>query len=68
MGPSSFSYTDAKGRDWYLHTKEVTLRNGHQQTIYYFAKVEDINFACDMPDGYVVIETSRTGMPVLKKA
>lgn len=67
MGPSSFSYSDSKGRNWYLHTKEVTLRNGHQQTIYYFAQEENIDFACDMPEGYEVMETERTGMPVLRK-
>jgi len=64
---SAFQFTDSKGGVWYLHTKEVTLRNGHEQVIYYFARVEDFDHTCDMPAGYEVMETKRTGMPVLKK-
>lgn len=55
------------GETYYLHSKEVTLRGGRKQTIYYFARDERAN-ACDIPDGYEVMENSRTGLPMLKKA
>ena len=55
------------GETYYLHSKEVTLRGGRKQTIYYFARDERPN-ACDLPDGYEVMENSRTGLPMLKKA
>jgi len=55
------------GETYYLHSKDVTLRGGRKQKIYYFAREEKDN-ACDMPDGYAVMENSRTGLPMLKKA
>lgn len=54
------------GEDYYLHSKEVTLRGGRKQVIYYFGRVAKEN-ACDLPDGYEVMENSRTGLPMLRK-
>ncbi len=54
------------GETYYLHSKEVTLRGGRKQTIYYFARDERAN-SCDIPAGYTVMENSRTGLPMLKK-
>ncbi len=54
------------GETYFLHSKEVTLRGGRQQVIYYFAREEKAN-ACDLPAGYDVMENSRTGLPMLKK-
>ncbi|OGD65774.1 hypothetical protein A3F08_01685 [Candidatus Berkelbacteria bacterium RIFCSPHIGHO2_12_FULL_36_9] len=54
------------GETYHLHSKEVTLRGGRQQRIYYFAREEKDN-ACDLPAGYEVMENSRTGLPMLKK-
>lgn len=67
MGPAdNFVYTDTKGQDWYLHTKEVTLRNGHTQTIYFFSR-DEREGRCELPAGFEVMETARTGMPVLRR-
>ena len=54
------------GETYYLHSKEVTLRGGRKQVIYYFAREERDN-SVELPDGYVVMENSRTGLPMLKK-
>jgi len=54
------------GETYILHKKDVTLRGGRKQTIYYFAREEKAN-STDMPDGYAVMENSRTGLPMLKK-
>ena len=64
----AFSYTNSKGQTYYLHKKDVTLKNGRQQTIYFFARDIRDGALDELPDGYQVIETQRTGMPVLKKA
>jgi len=48
--------------------KEVTLKNGRQQTIYFFARDVRPGALDAVPAGYKVVETQRTGMPVLKKA
>ena len=63
----AFSYTNSKGRTYILHSRDTTLKNGRQQTIYFFAKEEKDGALDAVPSGYVVAE-SRNGLPVLKKA
>lgn len=62
------SYTNSKGDTYYLHGKKVTLKNGRMQQIYYFARDVRAEALDSVPAGYTVVETKRTGMPVLKKA
>ncbi len=64
----AYSYTNSKGQTYYLHKKDVTLKNGRQQTIYFFAREVRDGALDSVPAGYEVVETQRTGMPVLKKA
>lgn len=63
----AFSYKNSKGQTYILHMKEVTLKNGRKQTIYFFARDERDGSLDAVPAGYTVVETQRTGMPVLKK-
>ncbi|MFC1711080.1 hypothetical protein ACFLZ1_00680 [Patescibacteria group bacterium] len=63
----AFSYTNKKGDTYHLHKKDVTLRGGRKQTIYYFARDVRDGAIDAVPAGYKVMETERTGMPVLKK-
>jgi hypothetical protein len=55
------------GRKYNLHKKDVTLRGGRKQTIYYFAQDVREGAMDSLPDGYVVMENERTGLPMLKK-
>jgi hypothetical protein len=55
------------GKTYYLHTKDVTLRGGRQQTIYFFAQDVREGVMEALPDGYIVSENPRTGLPLLKK-
>jgi hypothetical protein len=65
----AFSTTNSKGQTYFLHTKEVTLKGGRLQRIYYFAKAVKPEDSIDaMPTGYQVSENTRTGLPMLKKA
>lgn len=65
----AYSHTNSKGVTYYLHTKEVTLRGGKQQRIYYFAKDERPADALDaLPAGYQVVENPRNGFLTLKRA
>lgn len=64
----AYSYTNSKGQTYYLHTRQVTLKNGRVQTIYFFARDVRDGALASVPAGYQVVETKRTGMPVLKKA
>ena len=63
----AYAFTNSKDRTYYLHKKETTLRNGRQQTIYFFAKEVKDGALDEVPEGYTVAE-SRNGLPVLKKA
>ncbi|HAR55097.1 TPA: hypothetical protein DCR79_02320 [Patescibacteria group bacterium] len=63
----SFSHRNSKGNTYFLHSKNVTLKGGRKQNIYYFAKVAGVGAQNELPEGYKVIESSRTGLPILKK-
>ena len=51
-----------------MHFKDVNLRGGKKQRIYFFARDVRSGSLDQVPSGYKVMETQRTGMPVLKKA
>ena len=64
----AYSHVSKKsGKTYYLHSKDVTLRGGRQQTIYFFAQEERAGSLDKVPAGYVVMENPRTGLPMLKK-
>lgn len=65
---ATLPYKNSKGQTYYLHTREVKLKNGRVQRIYYFARDQREGLLTEVPAAYQVIETKRTGMPVLKKA
>lgn len=67
MAPQ-YSHTNSKGVTYYLNTKNVTLRGGRQQAIYYFSKDGGRPEACALPAGRVVGENPRNGFLTLKKA
>ena len=62
----AFSYTNSRGKTYILHTKDITLKGGRQQTIYFFAKEAKEGALDAVPDGYEVAE-SKNGLPVLKR-
>jgi len=55
------------GKTYYLHSKEVTLKGGRKQRIYYFAGQAKEGALDALPAGYEVMENARTGLPMLKK-
>ncbi|MBC7349981.1 MAG: hypothetical protein H5U05_08425 [Candidatus Aminicenantes bacterium] len=63
-----YAFTNTKGITYYLHSREVKLRGGKMQTIYYFAREVRPGALDSVPAGYQVVETAKTGMPILKKA
>ena len=63
----AYKYTNSKGTAYYLHSKEVGLRSGRNQVIYYFAKSEGPDAVNDLPSGFEVVENQRTGLPILRK-
>lgn len=64
----AYQHTNSKGQAYFLHMKDVTLKGGRVQRIYFFAKAVKPEGGLDaMPAGYVVVENARTGLPILKK-
>lgn len=63
----AYAFTNSKGITYYLHYKDVNLKGGRTQRIYYFARDIRPGALDEVPQGYQVIETERTGMPILKK-
>ena len=64
----AFSTQNSKGTTYYLHAKDVTLRGGRQQRIYYFAKDERPGESVDeLPAGFKVVENPRNGFLALKR-
>ena len=43
----AFTYENSKGTTYILHSKVTTLKNGREQTIYFFAKTEKDEGALD---------------------
>jgi hypothetical protein len=64
----AYAFTNKKGVKYYLHSKKVNLKGGREQVIYYFARDVRPGALEAVPAGYKVIETAKTGMPILKKA
>ncbi len=67
MGLSNYEHTNAKGVTYHLNCKDVTLRGGKVQTIYYFSK--DVrSTACGLPSDRKVVENPRNGFLTLRRA
>jgi hypothetical protein len=64
----AFKFKNSKGVEYFLHFRDVILRGGRNQRIYFFARDVRASSLDAVPAGYKVVETERTGMPVLKKA
>ena len=65
----AYTYKNSKGQTYYLHSKDVTLRNGKPQTIFFFSKSEGDGGGVDsIPAGREVGENPRTGLPFLRKS
>jgi hypothetical protein len=63
----AFQFKNSKGVSYFLHSKDVNLKGGRKQTIYFFARDVRPGALDAVPAGYIVLETTKTGMPILKK-
>jgi hypothetical protein len=63
----AFTHVNSKGQTYYLHQRDVTLKGGRVQRIYFFAREIKDGAIDALPEGYIVVENPRTGLPILKK-
>jgi len=53
---------------WTLYCRDVKLKGGKEQKIYFFSKrTPKSGTPCDKPNNYAVGVNKRTGLPYLKK-
>ena len=63
----AYSFTNSKGKTYFLHKKTVVSKTGKARDLYFFAGDLRPEFAVDnVPDGKYVVEM-KSGLPVLKK-
>ena len=63
----AYSFTNSKGKTYFLHCKKVASASGKTRDLYFFAGDLRPEFAVDaIPDGKQVVEM-KSGLPVLKK-
>ena len=55
------------GKTYYLHSRLQKLRGGQEVTLYYFGGEAKEGAIDALPEGYMVSENTRTGLPLLKK-
>jgi hypothetical protein len=61
----AYSVKNSKGNTYYLHSTVRALKNGKQQSLYFFAKTTKAGALEKIPEGYVIGE-SKSGLPFLK--
>lgn len=62
----AFSYTNSKGKTYYLHAKIIERATGKSSKLFFFAKEIKEGALDAVPAGYKVVEM-KTGLPALKK-
>jgi len=70
MADQAYAHTNSKGVTYYLFNKDVILRGGKEQTIYYFSKDPENakgEKVAAIPDDREVVENPRNGFLALRK-
>jgi len=63
----AYSFTNSKGKKYFLHCKKVVSKSGKTRELFFFAGDLRPEFAVDeVPAGKQVVELD-SGLPVLKK-
>ena len=60
--------SEMSGTTYYLHERVRELKGGKKVSFYFFAKEVKDGSIEELPDGYKVVESDKTGLPMLKKA
>lgn len=64
---SQYSHKNSRGTQYYLNSKNVVLRGGQEQRIYYFTKDAGRLESCDLPKGWEVVENTHNGFCTIRK-
>ncbi|HEY8401102.1 MAG TPA: hypothetical protein VIK89_07570 [Cytophagaceae bacterium] len=61
----AFTYKNSKGKTYYLNQREAAGKG--RGKLFFFSGEKGNDSVDNMPEGYTIVENSRTGLPVLKK-
>jgi len=64
----AYEFINSKGIRYFLHYKDVTLKGGRSQRIYYFSRDIRRSAIDNVPTDFKIIESVRSGLPLLAKA
>lgn len=64
----AFSVQSTKtGDTYYLHSRTMQTKGG-KRTLFFFSKSQKEGLLDSLPEGYSVVESRATGLPLLKKS
>ena len=64
----AYAHTSQKsGTTYYLHERVRELKGGKTVSLYFFGKEAKDGAIDELPAGYIVVESEKTGLPMLKK-
>ncbi|MBA3900787.1 MAG: hypothetical protein H0X62_11360 [Bacteroidetes bacterium] len=63
----AYSYKNSRGQTYYLHSRKAGRGGSSNRDLFYFGKEQKENAIDKLPEGYEVIESERTGLPILRK-
>lgn len=64
----AYSHKNSKGVTYFLNSKNVVLRGGKEQRIFYFSKDERPEAVKELPAGMEVNENPRNGFLTVKRS
>ena len=62
----AYQHTNSRDITYYLNSKDVTLRGGKKQRIYYFTKDKRAE-AADLPETHEVVENTHNGFLIVRR-
>ncbi|MDQ3190922.1 MAG: hypothetical protein M3Q58_04945 [Bacteroidota bacterium] len=64
----AYSYKNSREQTYYLHSRKAGRGGTSNRDLFYFAKEPRENALDKLPEGYEVMESERTGLPILRKS
>jgi len=62
----AYQHTNSRGKTFTLH-RTVAKARGSERTLHYFALKAGPDAIDAVPEGYIVVESKQTGLPLLKR-
>ena len=62
----AYQHTNSRGKVFTLHRSVAKVR-GSERTLHYFSLKAGPDAIDTVPEGYVVVESPQTGLPLLKR-